>query len=90
MKYVRTLFVVLIVSLLACSSNEYVTIPDANLAAVVREALDLAPTDAIPRKKLEVLPQLDADSRNIRDLTGLEKRKRVRDLRTPSESNYGH
>ncbi len=64
-----TIFIVF----LSCSFTYAVTIPDANLAAVVREALDLGPTDPIPQKELEELEQLITSQKSISDLTGLEK-----------------
>lgn len=58
---------------MACDEQEYVTIPDTNLAVVVRDALGLDPNDQIPKKKLERLETLSAFQKNIEDLTGLEK-----------------
>ncbi len=49
-----------------------VSIPDANLAAVVREALDLTPADAISQLDMLRLGELEASRRQITDLTGLE------------------
>lgn len=54
-------------------NNAYVTIPDTNLATTIREALGLSPNDPIPQKKLEELEHLDANDRDIKDLTGIEK-----------------
>ena len=57
-------------------NQENVTIPDANLAAVVREALGLGPNAPIPKKKLETLETLRVytkDKKDIGYLTGLEK-----------------
>ncbi len=51
---------------------EIVSIPDANLAAVVREALDLTPADAISQLDMLRLSGLEASRRQITDLTGLE------------------
>ena len=51
---------------------EVVSIPDANLAAAVREALDLTPGDAISQLDLLKLGGLEANDRQITDLTGLE------------------
>ncbi len=51
---------------------EVVSIPDANLAAVVREALDLTPGDAISQLDMLRLGGLEANGRQITDLTGLE------------------
>ena len=72
MKYLCLLFTIITVSL--CNSLGYaVTIPDANLAEAVREALDLGQTEPIPQKELEKLENLDAKAKGIKDLTGLEK-----------------
>ena len=62
-------------------------IPDANLAAAVREALGLGPTDPISQKKFEVLESLNADNRDVKDLTGLEKAIGLTTFRTSQESN---
>ena len=51
---------------------EVVSIPDANLAAVVRETLGLAPGDAISQLDMLKLGGLEATGRQITDLTGLE------------------
>ena len=51
---------------------EVVSIPDANLAAVVREALDLTPGDAISQLDMLKLGGLEANDRQITDLIGLE------------------
>ena len=56
--------------------NLAVTIPDANLAAAIRDALRLGPTDPILQNKLEKLEHLEdkgSASGVISDLTGLEK-----------------
>ena len=50
-----------------------VLIPDLGLAAAVREALNLKPSDPIPQKALQELEELTADESSISDLTGLEK-----------------
>ena len=71
MKTFYPIFIFFIV-FLSCSS-EPVEIPDSNLAAVVREALDLTPDKPIRLKKLEKLKRLSASNRGISDLTGLEK-----------------
>ena len=49
-----------------------VSIPDANLAAVVRETLGLAPGDAISQLDMLRLGGLEATGRQITDLIGLE------------------
>ena len=51
---------------------EVISIPDANLAAEVREALDLTPGDAISQLDMLRLRELKAVRRQIADLTGLE------------------
>ena len=51
---------------------EIVSIPDANLASLVREALDLTPADAISQLDMLRLDGLEASRRQITDLTGLE------------------
>ncbi|RKU30417.1 hypothetical protein C6497_04330 [Candidatus Poribacteria bacterium] len=48
------------------------TIPDVNLADVLREKLDIELNDPIPIEKLKTLKKLDASNRNIVDLTGLQ------------------
>lgn len=50
-----------------------VTIPDDNLANVVRAALGLGTNDTIPPEKLAALKQLHGYNSNIKDLTGLEE-----------------
>ena len=49
-----------------------VSMPDANLALAVREALRLAPSDAITQLAMLDITRLEVGSRNIVDLTGLE------------------
>ncbi len=58
---------------------------DVNLARVVREALDLPTGDGvdllkIPKAELEKLTTLDADDREINDLTGLEHASQLTEL----------
>ena len=61
---------------------EVVSIPDANLAAVVREALDLTPGDAISQlDMLKLGGRLEANDRQITDLTGLEHAVNLKDVR---------
>ena len=60
---------------------EVISIPDANLAAVVREALDLAPGDAISQLDMLRLGGLEANGRQITDLTGLEYAVNLKELR---------
>ncbi len=47
-------------------------IPDANLRAVIEEALGKAAGDVIAVEDMETLTDLDAENKGIRDLTGLE------------------
>lgn len=47
-------------------------IPDANLAAAVREALGLGPNATITEQQLKRLTRLQAENGEIKDLTGLE------------------
>ena len=49
-----------------------VTIPDANLRAVIAETLGKAPQVPITRADMAKLTRLEAHNRDIRDLTGLE------------------
>ena len=60
---------------------EVISIPDANLAAVVREALDLTPGDAISQLDMLKLRRLEANDRQITDLTGLEHAVNLKDVR---------
>ncbi len=53
-------------------SPKNVSIPDANLAAVVRETLGLPPEDTITQLDMLRLRELRAHFRQITDLTGLE------------------
>ena len=63
-----------------CFPPKVVSIPDANLAAVVREALDLTPADAISQLDMLRLERLEASRRQITDLTGLKHAVNLRDL----------
>ena len=49
-----------------------VTIPDANLRAVIADSLDKASGETITRAEMATLTRLDAPNKSIRDLTGLE------------------
>lgn len=71
MKYLLTLFLILSV-IFGCSSTEFVEIPDENLAASIREALELRPNSKIPKLKLAELKELTAMIKDIKDLSGLE------------------
>ena len=52
--------------------SEIVSIPDANLAAAVRKALNLAPDDALTGHAMLKLKELRATNAQITHLTGLE------------------
>ena len=68
-------FSLLILVTLTFSPNTFaqdVSIPDQNLAAAVRETLDLAPDAPITNQALQRLVFLDAYDRQITNLTGLE------------------
>ena len=60
------------IDIAALLSPEIVSIPDANLAAVVKETLGLPPEDTITQLYMLRLRQLQASFREITDLTGLE------------------
>ncbi len=49
-----------------------VVIPDANLRAVIADSLGKASGEEITAAEMATLTRLDADSKDIRDLTGLE------------------
>ena len=53
-------------------SAQVVEIPDVNLRAAIAEALNKAPGDAITRVEMETLVRLQADSKDITDLRGIE------------------
>ncbi len=72
MKHLYPLFLILTV-FLSCSLVKSKIIPDKNLAAAVREQLDLAPNAPILEKDLRALEFLMAVGRGIKKLTGLEK-----------------
>jgi len=55
-------------------------IPDTNLAAAVREALDLGPNAPITEQTMQRLIRLWAGSRQIKDLTGLEHAIQLEEL----------
>ena len=69
-----------IVDITALLPPEVVSIPDANLAAVVRETLGLAPGDAISQLDMLRLGGLEATGRQITDLTGLEYAVNLKEL----------
>ena len=58
-----------------------VSIPDANLAAGVRETLELAPSVRIKQLDMLKLTSLQAEGHQITNLTGLEHAKNLKSLR---------
>ena len=74
MKRFCTFFVICLA--LSCWINgadaQTVRMPDTNLAAVVRDALGLAPNAPITRQALQRLTFLDAQSYRVREITGRE------------------
>ena len=67
-----TLVLTALVQLIAPPVQAEVSIPDANLAAVIRETLELPPGAAITANAMRKLTRLSAAGRGIADLTGLE------------------
>ena len=65
---------------------EAVSIPDANLAAIVREAVGLDQSDAISSHTMLELQGLNAHNRYITDLTGLEHAINLRSLHLEDSS----
>ena len=61
-------------------SDKVVLIPDANLAAVIRETIGLAPTDPIRQRDMLKLTELNASHRQITDLTEIEHVINLRNL----------
>ena len=57
-----------------------VLIQDTNLATAIRQALRLAPSDALTQSNLTQLVSLDASSRGIRNLSGLEHATQLQTL----------
>ena len=58
----------------------HVSIPDANLAAVIRETLALAPNARLTQLDMLKLTTLEAPERQIADLTGLEQAVQLKSL----------
>ena len=84
MKMKRTVFILTLLlttalALLPVNAQE-VRIPDANLAAVIREALGLGAGARITAAAMRELTELDADERGVADLTGLEHATQLRAL----------
>ena len=63
------------------SLAQNVTIPDANLRAVIAETLDKPPNVPLTRADMARLTRLDAHNRDISDLTGLELATNLSELR---------
>ena len=61
-------------------SPEVVSMPDANLAAVVRETLGLDPDDVLTSHSMVGLTEVYAPNRGITDLTGLEYASNLTEL----------
>ncbi len=82
---VKRFFVTIIIlfSLLlpSLSQAQQVSIPDANLAAAIREEIG----NSITRQTLLNLTRLDAPNRGITDLTGLEHARNLRELNLGGE-----
>ena len=57
-----------------------ISIPDANLAAAVREALNLASTTVLTSHTMLELTYLNAPNRGVTDLTGLEYAHNMKEL----------
>ena len=79
MKYFYTVFTILVIhsSWHFTASAQNVEFPDPNLAAAVRNTLDLDATNPITQTDLEALTYLYADDAGITDLTGLEYATRL-------------
>ena len=80
MKKIYTFFLIVILlnGLLSAVDAQVVRMPDANLAAAIRDALNLRPDTPITRQALQGLGALDAPESNISDLTGLEHATQLR------------
>ena len=59
-------------NIFAYAENEEDWMPDAALPAVVRETLELSENVPLTKEKMQELVSLDANRRNIVDITGLE------------------
>ena len=81
----KRLYASLIVAVICSSwfnvaSAQVIYMPDANLAAAIRETLDLAPNASITAQYLQRLTTLDAVGRQITDLTGLQYARQLEAL----------
>ena len=61
-------------------AEDVVSIPDANLAAAVRKALDLGSNAIIIKQMMQRLTQLNAGESQIKNLTGLEHATQLMEL----------
>ena len=59
---------------------DFVSIPDPNLAAALRERMGLAKNEPISQRALRVLAVLHASDRHIQDLSGLEHATQLKNL----------
>ena len=72
MRYCCFIFTLLIL-FIGCAPSEPVDIPDPDLAAAVRRALNILPEEPIIQKKLDELESLSVEYGDIENLTGIEK-----------------
>ena len=81
-KYFRLIVFFLVFSCLTphIASAQVVNVPDANLAAALREVLELATNAPITRQQMQRLIGFEASNRRITDLTGLEHATRLEGL----------
>ena len=82
MKRLYTLFVICLTlsCWLSVADAQTVRMPDANLAAAVRNALDLGPNARITKQAMQRLTDLRATDSEISDLTGLEHATQLTEL----------
>ena len=73
MKNIILLLLLISIIFMSCTTFEFVDIPDENLAIVIREALKLKTNSRISINKIDKLKIINAQNRDINDLTGLEK-----------------
>ena len=80
MKKFYTFFVILIAlsCWLSVADAQTVRMPDANLAAVVRDALGLAPNAPTTRQAMQRLTSLNAQRSKVREVTGQDDQ--IRDI----------
>ena len=64
--------------------SKVVSIPDSNLASVVRKTLDLAPGDVITQIDMQRLEYVEAAERQITNLTGIEQAINLKGLNLDS------